>query len=93
VNKAELVSAVADKAGVSKADAEGVLEAFQAVVFETVKKGKDDITWTGFIKFEQVTRPARTGRNPATGATIKIPKTKAAKITAGAKLKAAAAGK
>ena len=40
MNKAELVSAVAEKAGVSKVDAEGVLDAFQAVVFETVKKGQ-----------------------------------------------------
>ena len=93
MNKAELVSAVAEKAGVSKVDAEGVLDAFQAVVFETVKKGKDEVTWTGFLKFEQITRAARAGRNPATGEAIKIPKSKAVKITAGAKLKAAAAGK
>jgi DNA-binding protein HU-beta len=93
VNKADLVTNVADKAGVTKADAERVLEAFQEIVFETVKKGKDEVTWTGFLKFEQITRAARTGRNPATGAAIKIPKSKAVKVTPGARLKAAASGK
>jgi DNA-binding protein HU-beta len=93
VKKDELVSAVAAQAGVTKGAADSVLEAFQSVVFDTVRAGKDDVTWTGFLKFEQVNRAARSGRNPATGETIQIPASKAVKVTPGAKLKAAASGK
>ena len=93
MNRKELVEAVAAKAGTTQAEADRVLDAFQNVVFETVNKGKDDVTWTGFLKFEQVKRAARAGRNPATGEPIKIPAAKAVKVTAGSKLKAAASGK
>ncbi len=93
MNKAELVTAVAEQAGVTKAETESVLEAFQSVISDTVRKGQEEVVWTGFLKFEQVEREARTGRNPATGETIQIPKSKAVKVTAGAKLKAAASGK
>ena len=92
MNRKELVSAVADKAGVSNNDVDRVLNAFQDVVFDVVAKGSDKLTLPGFLTFEQGNRSAREGRNPATGATIQIAAAKTAKVTAGSKLKAAAAG-
>ncbi len=93
MNRKELVGAVAEKAGVSANDADRVLAAFQDVVFDVVAKGEDKLTIAGFLAFEQTTRAARQGRNPSTGESIDIPASKAAKVTAGTKLKAAAAGK
>jgi len=92
VNRKELVSAIADKAGVSQGDADRVLAAFQDVVFDVVGKGDDKLTLPGFLTFEQGSRSAREGRNPATGESIQIAASKTAKVTAGSKLKAAAAG-
>jgi len=92
MTKTELVAAIAERAELSKADAERALNAFQDIVQDTVRQGGDKITIPGFLSFEQTTRAARTGRNPRTGETIQVPATKAVKITAGAKLKAAAKG-
>ena len=92
MTKTELVAAIAEKADLSKADAERALNAFQDIVQDTVGKGEDKITIPGFLSFEQTHRAARTGRNPRTGEPIQVPATKAVKITAGAKLKAAAKG-
>ena len=55
-------------------------------------KGKEPLTIPGWIKFEQTDRSARVGRNPQTGAELKIPASKAVKVTAGATLKAIAKG-
>jgi DNA-binding protein HU-beta len=93
VNRKELVSALADKAGVSQTDADKVLDAFQGIVFDVVSKEGEKLTLPGFLTFEQSSRSARTGRNPATGETIQIAASKTAKVSAGTKLKAAAAGK
>jgi DNA-binding protein HU-beta len=86
VNKSELVDAVAGKAGVSKTDAEGVLDAF----FETVRssaKGGDKVAWPGFGSFSTSQRSARTGRNPRTGQPVKIAASTAMKFTASSALK------
>ena len=92
MNRKELLSAIATKTGLSQTDADKVLDAFQEVVFDVVATGDDTLTLPGFLKFEQGARSAREGRNPATGETIQIAASKTAKVTAGSKLKAAAAG-
>ena len=86
MNKTELVAAMADKAGVSKKDAEATLKAFTEVVAEELKKG-EKIQLVGFGTFEVSERAARTGRNPQTGAEMKIAASKAPKFKAGKALK------
>ena len=82
MNKADLVAAMAEKAGVSKKDA----EAFTDVVAEELKKG-EKIQLVGFGTFEVSERAARTGRNPQTGAEMTIAASKAPKFKAGKALK------
>lgn len=86
MNKAELVTAIAEKADVSKRDAEASLKAFTEVVVEELKKG-EKIQLVGFGTFEVTERAARTGRNPQTGAEMPIPASKAPKFKAGKALK------
>ena len=71
MTKAELIAALAQKADVSKKDAEAVLNAFTATVTEELSK-KEKITLLGFGTFETRERAARTGRNPQTGKELKI---------------------
>jgi DNA-binding protein HU-beta len=82
----ELVSAMADKTGLSKKDAEAALKAFTDVVAEELKKG-EKIQLVGFGTFEISERAARTGRNPQTGKEMTIPASKAPKFKAGKALK------
>ncbi len=86
MNKTELVAAMADQAGISKKDAEKALKAFTDVVGAQLKKG-DKIQLVGFGTFEVSERAAREGRNPQTGATMKIAASKAPKFKAGKALK------
>ena len=86
MNKAELVAAVAEKAEISKKDAEKALKAFTDVVAEGLKKG-EKIQLVGFGTFEVSERAARTGRNPQSGKEMKIPASKAPKFKAGKALK------
>ena len=86
MNKAELVTAIAAKADISKKDAEAALKAFTDVVAEELKKG-EKIQLVGFGTFEVSERAARTGRNPQTGAEMKIAASKAPKFKAGTALK------
>lgn len=86
MNKADLVVAMAEKAGVSKKDAEASLKAFTDVVAEELKKG-EKIQLVGFGTFEVSERAARTGRNPQTGAEMTIAASKAPKFKAGKALK------
>lgn len=86
MNKMELVSAMADKTGLSKKDAEVALKAFTDVVAEELKKG-EKIQLVGFGTFEVSERAARTGRNPQTGKEMTIPASKAPKFKAGKALK------
>ena len=87
MNKTELVEAIAKESGLTNADARKSVEAFITTVEKTLKRG-DEIALTGFGKFSVVKRSARTGRNPQTGATIKIKAKKVAKFKAGAVLAA-----
>ena len=86
MNKAELVSAMADKTGLSKKDTEAALSAFTETIAKTLKKG-DKVQLIGFGTFEVSKRAAREGKNPQTGAKIKIPASKAPKFKAGKALK------
>lgn len=86
MNKTELVAAMAEKAGLSKKDAEAALKAFTETVAEELKKG-EKIALVGFGTFEVSERAAREGRNPQTGAPMKIAASKAPKFKAGKALK------
>ena len=86
MNKAELVAAVAEKAEISKKDAEAAVKAFTDVVAEELKKG-EKIQLVGFGTFEVSERAAREGRNPQTGETMTIAACKAPKFKAGKALK------
>ena len=86
MNKADLVAAMAEKAGVSKKDAEASLKAFTDVVAEELKKG-EKIQLVGFGTFEVSERAAREGRNPQTGETVKIAARVVPGFKAGSKLK------
>ena len=88
MNKVELVAAMAEKTGLTRADAAKAVDAFVATVAETLQKG-DDIRLVGFGSFSVTQRAASTGRNPRTGKEIKIPASKAPKFKAGAGLKEA----
>jgi DNA-binding protein HU-beta len=86
VTKADLVNAIAEKAGLSKVDAEKALKAFTEAVTKTLKKG-DKVALVGFGTFSVGKRAARTGKNPQTGKAIKIPAAKVPKFKAGKALK------
>lgn len=75
MNKAELVEAVAAKAKISKAEAEGALNAVICSIEGALKKG-EDVRLTGFGNFVRKNRKARMGRSPKTGKSIKIPASK-----------------
>jgi len=71
MNKTELVAAVAEKAELSKKDAEKAVKAFTDVIAAELKKG-EKVQLVGFGTFEVSKRAAREGRNPQTGKTMKI---------------------
>lgn len=71
MNKTELIQAVAVKAGLSITDTESVIDAFEAVLLETLPKDKK-ISLRGFGDFRLDRRKERNGRNPATGEAVKI---------------------
>jgi DNA-binding protein HU-beta len=86
VNKSDVIDRVAGTAGVARQQAESVLDAF----FDTVRsatKGGDRVAWPGFGSFTTTQRKARTGRNPRTGESVKIPATKAVKFSPSSALK------
>ena len=86
MNKADLVGKIADKAGLTKKDAEKAINAFVASVQEALVK-KDKVQLIGFGTFEVKERAARTGRNPQTGEAIKIAASKAPVFKVGKALK------
>jgi DNA-binding protein HU-beta len=92
MNKAELIEIAAKEADISKAAAGKVVDGIIAAVVKAVAKG-DNVTLVGFGTFKSTKRAARTGKNPKTGETIKIPATTVPKFTAGAGFKLAVAGK
>lgn len=92
MNKTELIEALAAKCDLSKAAAGHTIDGLIDIITETLGKG-DSISLIGFGTFAVGERAARTGRNPKTGAELKIAASKTAKFSAGAKLKAAVNGK
>ena len=86
MNKTELVAAIAEKAEISKKDADKAVVALIETVTEALKAG-DKIQLVGFGTFEVRVRPERTGRNPRTKETIKIAASKVPAYKAGAALK------
>ena len=86
MKKAELVEAIAEKTGLTKADANRALEATFEVITKALKKG-ERVPVAGFGTFNVTKRKAREGRNPQTGATVKIPARKAVTFKAGTELK------
>ena len=87
MTKAELIEAVAKAAGVTKADADRTVGAFFDTVVAASKKG-DKVAWPGFGSFSTTKSKARTGRNPQTGATVKIAASTRMKFTSSSTLKA-----
>lgn len=86
MNKSELIDAIATSADISKAAAGRAVDAAMDVVKKALKKG-DMVTLVGFGTFYVGKRAARTGRNPRTGASIKIKAAKVPKFRAGKALK------
>ncbi|KWW29822.1 MAG: DNA-binding protein HU-beta [bacterium P3] len=82
MNKAELIAAMAENAGLTKVDAHKALDAFIATTKKELKAGKK-VTLIGFGTFSVAERKARTGLNPRTKKSIKIPAKKVAKFKAG----------
>lgn len=86
MNKHDLIDAISARMGDKKTATEAV-NAVLDTIQETVAKG-DKVAITGFGVFEKADRPARTARNPATGAAINVPESSVPKFRAGADFKA-----
>lgn len=86
MSKQQLVEMIAEKAGLTKADASRALEATMESIQETLKKG-EKVSLVGFGTFATSKREAREGRNPRTGETVKIAARTAVTFKAGSKLK------
>ena len=86
MTKAELITAVAEKSGLTKKASAAAIDAFTASVTDALKAG-EKVQLVGFGSFDVVERAARAGRNPQTGAAIQIPASKAPKFKAGKALK------
>ena len=86
MNKTELIAAVAEKAEISKKDAEKAVKAFTDAVAEELAKG-GKVQLVGFGNFEVSERPAREGRNPRTGETMTIAASKTPNFKPGKALK------
>ncbi len=91
MNKNDLVSSVADAAGLSKADAAKAVDGTFDAITNALKSG-DNVQLVGFGNFSVSDRAARQGRNPQTGATIQIAASKQPKFKAGKSLKDAVNG-
>ena len=92
MNRKELIDALAAKTGSTKADADRAISGLIEIITTTLKKG-DNVALVGFGTFDVRKRAARVGRNPATGAELKIKASKQPAFKAGATLKAAVNGK
>ncbi|MDD5952925.1 MAG: HU family DNA-binding protein [Oscillospiraceae bacterium] len=82
MNKTELIAAVAEKAGISKKDADAAVTTVLDTIVDTVAAG-DKVQLVGFGTFEPRTRSAKTGKNPRTGESIEIPASKIPAFKAG----------
>ena len=85
MNKTELVNQIAESADISKKEAGDALQAIMAAITDTMKKD-EKLTLIGFGTFSVSKRPARDGRNPQTGKTIKIPAKNVVKFKVGKRL-------
>lgn len=92
MNKSELIEAVAERAELSKAAVNKAIDAMTDVITSVISAG-NPVALIGFGTFKSVHRAARTGKNPKTGAALKIAAKSVPKFSAGAGLKAAVAGK
>ena len=88
MKKTELIEAVATNAGLTKADAARAIDATFDAITEALKKG-EKLTLLGFGTFSVSRREGRTGRNPQTGAAVKIPARNAVTLKVGSQLKKA----
>jgi len=88
MTKADMIEAVAESAGTTKAEAEKVLGAFFAYVVDRGMKG-DKVAWPGFGSFSTTESKARVGRNPQTGEQVKIAASTRMRFTSSSTLKAA----
>lgn len=86
MNKSQLIEAVAQNSGLKKSQAEAAVKAFTEAVTEALKAG-DKVQLVGFGTFEVKARGERTGRNPKTGETIKVPASKHPAFSASKALK------
>jgi len=86
MNKAELVTAIADKTKTSKMQAENYLDVMLSIIQKTVSKG-EEVKIVGFGSFSRAVRKAKTGRNPKTGQTIKVPNTNVPRFKPGKEFK------
>ena len=91
MNKAELISKVAEKSGATQVDTEAVLDGFRDVVTSSVTMG-DEVSYPGLGKFSRVSREARMARNPRTGESVPVPASNAPKFTPSSKFKAVVKG-
>jgi DNA-binding protein HU-beta len=85
MNKTDLINAIAEAAGLTKADATKALNATTAAIANAVKND-DKVALVGFGTFSVSERPGRTGKNPRTGEVIEIPAKKVVKFKPGAEL-------
>lgn len=88
MNKQDLIARIVKDTGATKTQASRIVTVFLAAVTRALKKG-DPVTFVGFGSFKTSIRKARKGRNPLTGGTIRIPKRRAVRFSAGKALKKA----
>ena len=86
MTRAELIAAVAEKAGIANKDAEGVVSAVFGVLTSALNQG-DEVRLHGFGTFAVSERPERAGRNPRTGAAMTIPAGRTLKFKAASQLR------
>jgi DNA-binding protein HU-beta len=91
MNRSDVITAAAQRSGLTPQAVDQALAALQSVVTESLVNG-DKVTIPGFVSFEAVQRNAREGRNPSTGEKMHIPARTAVKISAGQALKRAVSG-
>lgn len=88
MNKQDIVSKIAKDTGITKTSAAAAVDSIIQTITKSLKKG-DSVSFVGFGTFKTASRKARTARNPQTGASIKIPKRRVPRFTAGKALKQA----
>jgi DNA-binding protein HU-beta len=86
MNKQDLITKIAQDTGITKSNAAAAVDSFIEGITRSLKKGQP-ITFVGFGTFKTAQRKARTARNPQTGASIKIPKRRVVRFSAGKALK------